>query len=190
MTLALSTSSPLVSVALFDNLGVNIGAESQYADGAASGALAVMARDLTMLCGVGFSDITQVAVDVGPGGFTGVRVGVTFAKSLAWGLGVPVVIASAFDLVSLKFAVAVPFKKGQWLYRRPGEEPSVESSVDPNCCVGYGIGFDDPSLPLASGFRDLLKQCVGLDPVPLVPYYVVEPSISQPKNSMFLPSKT
>lgn len=33
-----------------------------------------------------FEDITEVEVDLGPGSFTGLRVGVAIAQAIAWGL--------------------------------------------------------------------------------------------------------
>ena len=35
-------------------------------------------------------DITEIEVNTGPGSFTGIRVGVSVANTLGWGLGVPV----------------------------------------------------------------------------------------------------
>ena len=35
-------------------------------------------------------DLTGIEVNIGPGSFTGVRVGVTVANTLAWTLGIPV----------------------------------------------------------------------------------------------------
>lgn len=45
-----------------------------------------------------WSDITAVGVVVGPGSFTGIRLGIAYAKGVAMGLNIPVVGISAFDL--------------------------------------------------------------------------------------------
>lgn len=47
--------------------------------------------DLLRTAGHTPKDLVAIAVDLGPGSFTGVRVGVTAAKTLAWALGIPVV---------------------------------------------------------------------------------------------------
>ena len=45
-----------------------------------------------------WSDITAIGVAVGPGSFTGIRLGIAYAKGVAIGLNIPVVGISAFDL--------------------------------------------------------------------------------------------
>ena len=45
-----------------------------------------------------WSDITAIGVVVGPGSFTGIRLGIAYAKGVAIGLNIPVVGISAFDL--------------------------------------------------------------------------------------------
>ncbi len=50
--------------------------------------------------GLGAADLTTLVVDVGPGSFTGVRVGVTVAKTLAWTLGLEVRAVNSLDLLA------------------------------------------------------------------------------------------
>ena len=51
-------------------------------------------------CGVDLSEVTAVAVGIGPGMFTGLRVGVTTAKVLAQTLRVPVIPVPSLDLLA------------------------------------------------------------------------------------------
>ena len=49
-------------------------------------------------CGAKWSDISAIGVVVGPGSFTGIRIGIAYAKGLAMGLNIPVVPINAFEL--------------------------------------------------------------------------------------------
>ena len=45
-------------------------------------------------------DISTIFVAIGPGSFTGIRVGVTFAKVLAWSLNIKVIPFSSLELIA------------------------------------------------------------------------------------------
>lgn len=50
--------------------------------------------------GVTWADIARIAVTVGPGSFTGVRVGIAYAKGLAMALGVPAIGVSTLEVLA------------------------------------------------------------------------------------------
>jgi tRNA threonylcarbamoyladenosine biosynthesis protein TsaB len=62
--------------------------------------LAPSIQTILGLADVRMSDIDRVAVDNGPGLFTGLRVGIATAKALASALGVPAVPCSSLDLLA------------------------------------------------------------------------------------------
>ena len=49
-------------------------------------------------CGATWRDVHAIGVVIGPGSFTGIRLGIAYAKGIAMGLNVPVVGVSLFDL--------------------------------------------------------------------------------------------
>ena len=51
-------------------------------------------------CEVSPADLTKIVVAKGPGSYTGVRIGVTIAKSLAWTLQIPLVGISSLEIVA------------------------------------------------------------------------------------------
>ena len=88
LILAIETATTAVAVALHD--GDSVVAELTVAQGRRHAETLVPA--IGFLCAqvqCSVSDVTAVAVDVGPGLFTGLRVGVTTAKTVAMALGVP-----------------------------------------------------------------------------------------------------
>lgn len=63
-----------------------------------SATLPVETEKFITQCGAKWSDITAIGVVIGPGSFTGIRIGIAYAKGLAMGLNIPVIPINAFEL--------------------------------------------------------------------------------------------
>lgn len=139
MILAIETSVERVGVAVGDSSGIR--ASSMLAsDRRHAESLTPMIRFVLSQAALAMKDIDCIAVDVGPGLFTGMRVGMATAQSLAWALDVPIVPVSSLDTLAFGLgtsedpvAVALDARRGEvyWaLYRESEEhgEPVVLSS--------------------------------------------------------------
>lgn len=182
MILGISTSSPRVSIATWtdDEILVELTQESKWA---ASSAIANLTEKAI---GDKMHLLTGIVVDVGPGGFTGVRVGVTFAKAFAWAKKVPLFSVSAFNLISVDQAVHIPSKRDEWWLRAPGQSPRLQVGTPLGASLGYGADQKEARFPtIADVFRRRIPT-FACDPYELVPAYFAEPNISTPKSDRVL----
>ena len=115
MLLAFDTSSPSVSVALLggesgDDVLVELRSEQEMRHGEQ---LAPLIEQALERAGATRQDLTAVGVGVGPGPFTGLRVGLVTARTLAFVLDLPVYGVCSHDALALEAvttgAVAEPF---------------------------------------------------------------------------------
>uniref|UniRef100_B0T149 Peptidase M22 glycoprotease n=1 Tax=Caulobacter sp. (strain K31) TaxID=366602 RepID=B0T149_CAUSK len=90
MILAIDTCLAASSVAVLDGDVVRA-ARSEPMTRGHQERIAVLTREVMAEAGVKFPDLTRIAVTVGPGSFTGLRVGLSFAKGLAAALSIPCV---------------------------------------------------------------------------------------------------
>ena len=99
LTLALETSGAVGSVALALEDGTVV--ERTFPEGTTHGTgLFPACRDLLAEEGREIGEVGLVAVSQGPGSFTGLRVGVSAAKGLAFGLGCDLVGVSTLDVLA------------------------------------------------------------------------------------------
>lgn len=183
MTVAFSSSSPLASVALIDGDAVLASGERESHREAGKSLIEIL-DELLAKVGRDLSEASLFVSDVGPGSFTGVKVCVTVAKTMAFAHNLSCAGVTSFDLIDPRRPVAIPSKRGEFFVRNPGERPSVSSEV-PVGAIGYGPGIET-TFPHAKRALSQIPQLQRVPAESLVPLYVAEPSISQPKDRRVL----
>ncbi|MES1197606.1 MAG: tRNA (adenosine(37)-N6)-threonylcarbamoyltransferase complex dimerization subunit type 1 TsaB [Pseudomonadota bacterium] len=98
--LAVDTALDACSVALAKDAEVLASVSERMARGQAE-RLAPMVRDVMASAAVRADQIDRIAVTVGPGSFTGVRVGLAFARSFALAIGRPCIGVSTLEALAL-----------------------------------------------------------------------------------------
>ena len=170
--------------------------------------LAPMAQAVMAQAGLGFNQLDRIAVTVGPGSFTGLRVGIAFAKGLAAALDLPAVGIGALEALAaeadgLVFAV-VDARRGQ-VYVQGFEDGRALMAPDaltaetaaariaelsmgrPLTLVGSGAPLVEGLVPaatviLAEGAdaRHVARLAAGREPKLLKPLYLRAPDAKLP----------
>ncbi len=108
MILSIETSTPVCSVALHE-ISVNadsklLGCFELFTAQSHSGELTLLIENLIKQTGYQFSDIKVVAISKGPGSYTGLRIGVSTAKGLAYAIGCELIAVSTLEAMALQIA--------------------------------------------------------------------------------------
>lgn len=123
-------------------------------------------QEMLAAAGIDWPDISVIAVGVGPGNFTGVRISVSAARGLALALGIPAVGVNTLEALALDqprpLRVLLDARRGEvytQLFHGDDEAPpemAVMADIDVNGChvTGTAVSPDDtgycaPVQPLA-----------------------------------------
>ena len=139
--------------------------------------------------GIELSEVGAVAVDVGPGLFTGLRVGIATAVALAQGLGVPMIPVPSLDLMAFParwttrlIVPALDARRGELftaLFRKvPG---GIQRVRDANVCTPDELSaeleaLDEPALLLGDGALRHAEEFVGLKSIEMAEQGLANPS--------------
>lgn len=136
--------------------------------------------------GAKWSDLSAIGVVTGPGSFTGIRLGIAYAKGLAMGLNIPVVPVNAFELylaATPDAFVAIDSGRGDFFVASPMTQPctmEIEELETRQMECPRTVGHKPFDLRLATQIvRDKIAN--GNDE-PVVPMYL-RPSYAEIKHN-------
>ena len=110
-------------------------------------------------------EITEVLVGMGPGPYTGLRVGITFAQTFAWARNIPVRGFCSLDAIAAQvdesdFIVAIDARRKEVYWARYTNGVRVEGpAVDlPSVIAERGIKIIDTLFPEPRYFAELTEE--------------------------------
>lgn len=116
--LAVDTSMAACSACVYDSIQNKVLAEEfEVMDRGQAEALPPMVARVMAASGISYRDLNRIGVTTGPGTFTGIRIGISFARGLALSLGIKVVgvnslVACQVAVISSEFPIFVTHKVG------------------------------------------------------------------------------
>lgn len=182
--LAIDTSTDACAVGL--TVDGSLTALSETAGRAHAELLMAMIEAAMAGAGLSFSDLDRIAVTVGPGSFTGVRVGIAAARGLALASGVPAVGVSTLAVhVEAARAVAGTRPVLAVLAAGRGEIYGAFTGADGNeiapaaaASAQVFAAMVQPDTVLAGSGADLVIAALPMDVTPTIAHRDVAPSLA------------
>lgn len=100
LVLAIDTATKIAGIALYDDKIGILGELNLYVKTNHSNIIMTAIDNLFKMTGLSIADVDRVAVTIGPGSFTGIRIGVAIAKGLVYGIDKKIVGINELDVIA------------------------------------------------------------------------------------------
>lgn len=193
--LAIDTALGACSAAIVQG-GVILGESEEPVPGRQSRVLVPMIESLLEKAGLAYKDMGAIACTLGPGGFTGIRVGLATARAIALAAGKPMIGVSTLETIAWGAKIegdvlaVIDARRGQFYaqrFRRNGalvaqSEPLlVESRMLPS--LGHGAKtVQAPTHARDAAGLAAAKWASGERDFPATPLYIREPDAKLPQK--------
>lgn len=125
MLLGLKTDNPVAELYLYDNEGMLVAEEQWQADRGLARHLLAHIDQLFATHGVHKDELRGICVYQGPGSYTGLRIGITVANTLAYALGTLIVAGQGADWKKIGIMRLLKGENDQLVMPLYGGEPRV-----------------------------------------------------------------
>ena len=174
--LAMDTSGPVAGVSIIkdDQVVYEAMAVNKFTH---SVSMMPMVEEALTHAGMNLEEMDALAVTVGPGSFTGVRIGVSTVKGMAHGAGKPCIPVDALEAMAFSapffegvicpiqdaragqvYGAAFAWKNGEFMRLMPDSAMKLEDYMDHLLTLGERFWFTGDGL---NRYRDVIRQKLG-----------------------------
>ena len=170
--LAITTSTPRFEAAFLDGEAIRVGGY----DGEKAHAERMFAEIEAVLAGADRASLDAIACDVGPGSFTGIRVGLAAAKGIALALDIPLVPITSLETIATAarlggaeatIVAVLDARRGEIFVQRFDRAEAGEPHHLPRSAQGELVRAHPDAafcgLPLGAGERRLADKVHGIE---------------------------
>ena len=98
--ICIETSTDICSMALYENNNISLLKEDNTKQH--SQLLAPFLESIIKKCNFEIMNLDAIAISIGPGSYTGLRIGLSFAKGIAFSINKPIIPIDTFDGINLE----------------------------------------------------------------------------------------
>lgn len=123
----------------------------------------VAIKDLMGKAGLGFQKLHAVGINLGPGSYTGLRIGLSSAKGICYAMNIPLITENSLKIMALSALIYLESTEPEILREEPAICPMIDAGRMEVFTAIYDIGLEELLEPQAlilegGSFEKILKR--------------------------------